>query len=452
MNQSIINDFTKGNILKQMVIFSIPFMLSNAMQVLYALVDMIVVGQVVGSYGLSAVSIASQVTTFMTMFCLGVATGGQVYIAQTIGQGRKERLNAIIGTLFSVISIMAVILTIFGVLFRNPILTLLDTPKECYNMAMNYLLITCIGIVFTFGYNLLAAILRGMGDSRHPFIFILIASITNLVLDCLFIIVFHWGVVGAALATILGQALSFIVSLIFLFNRKEEFGFDFKKESFYIKKDVLKVLAGLGIPFALQNCAVNVSMLFVNRLINGIGVYASATFGVGVKLDDIINKTTQGITFAVSSMVAQNMGAKNFDRMKKIVYHAWALSSLFYFIYVIFYINFGREMFGMFTSDNHVLELSSIFISAILWNYPAMVIMRGSSGFVQGIGNARLSLLFALFDGFILRIALSYLLGNILGLGLYGYFLGYGLAAYGTSVPGAIYMFMGRWKNREVLV
>ena len=137
MNQSIINDFTKGNILKQMIIFSIPFMLSNAMQVLYALVDMIVVGQVVGSYGLSAVSIASQVTTFMTMFCLGVATGGQVYIAQTIGQDRKDRLNGIIGTLFSVIGIMAVILTVFGILFRNPILSILDTPRECYNMAMD---------------------------------------------------------------------------------------------------------------------------------------------------------------------------------------------------------------------------------------------------------------------------------------------------------------------------
>ena len=387
----------------------------------------------------------------MTMFCLGVATGGQVYIAQTIGQDRKDRLNGIIGTLFSVITIMAIILTIFGILFRNPILSMLDTPVECYNMAMDYLLITCTGIIFTFGYNLLSAILRGMGDSRHPFIFILIASVANLLLDCLFIIVFGWGVAGAALATILGQAISFIVSLIFLYHRKEEFGFDFQKESFYIRKDVLKVLAGLGIPFALQNCAVNVSMLFVNKLINGIGVYAAATFGVGVKLDDIINKTTQGITFAVSSMVAQNMGAKNFERIEKIVYHAWFLSGVFYIIYVFFYLNYGRAMFGMFTSDTNVLELSSVFIAAILWNYPAMVIMRGSNGFVQGIGHAKLSLAFALFDGFVLRIALSYLLGNIFGLGLYGYFLGYGLAAYGTGVPGAIYMFMGKWKNRELL-
>ena len=137
--------------------------------------------------------------------------------------------------------------------------------------------------------------------------------------------------------------------------KKEEFNFDFQKESFYIRKDVLKVLAELGIPFSLQNCAVNVSMLFVNKLINGVGVYAAATFGVGVKLDDIINKTTQGITFAVSSMVAQNMGARKFERIEKIVYHAWVLSALFYIIYVFFYINFGRNMFAMFTSDTHLL-------------------------------------------------------------------------------------------------
>lgn len=452
MNSKIVNDFTQGNILKQMLIFSIPFMFSNAMQVLYTLVDMIIVGQVVGSHGLSAVSIASQVTTLMTMFCLGIATGGQVYIAQVIGSERKERLNSIIGTLFSIIGIMAIVLTIIGVLFRSMILDILSTPIECYDMALNYLLVTCIGIVFTFGYNLVSAVLRGMGDSKHPFIFILIASLTNLVLDCLFIIVFHWGVTGAALATIIGQGVSFIVSLIFLYKHKENFGFDFQKKSFKIQKDVLKVISSLGIPFALQNCAVNFSMLFVNKLINGAGVYAAATFGVGVKLDDIINKTTQGITFAVSSMTAQNMGAKQYQRIEKTVYCSWLLSAICYVLFAIIYIQFGREMFAIFTNDVNVLKLSGVFISAIIWNFPAMVLMRGTNGFIQGIGNAKLSLLFALFDGFVLRIFLSYFIGNIMGLGIYGYFLGYGLAAYGTSVPGAIYFFTGLWKKREVLV
>lgn len=449
---AIIHDFSSGNIPRQMLAFASPFMLSNALQVLYALVDMVVVGQFVGSFGLSAVSVASQVFTFMTMLAFGFCTGGQVYISHLIGSSNRQALNRTIGTLFSVVALLGAAMTLLGLLFRRPVLGLLVTPPEAFDMAMDYMLVCSCGILFTYGYNLISAILRGMGDSRHPFLFILIASVVNLVLDLLFVGVFYWGVAGAALATILGQGVSFGFAVFYLRRHREHFGFDFRLQSFRIDGQICRALARLGIPFALQSCAINISMLFINRLVNGAGVYASATFGVGIKLDDVINKVTQGLNFAVSAMVGQNIAAKEYRRTRSIVLWGIGMSVVCYLIFSVVYLAFSKEMFGLFTQDKQVIELAPVFVSAIVWSFPAMAVMRGTNGLIQGIGNAPLSLCFALLDGFVFRIAFSVLLGNVLGLGLFGFFLGYGLAAYGTAVPGLLYFFSGRWKNRQLVI
>lgn len=443
----IVNDFTKGNIAKQIVLFAVPFMLSNLMQVLYTLVDMAIVGQHVGSDGLAAVSNASQPMMFMTMFCIGLSTSGQVNISHLIGAGRKEAIKKTIGTLFAVMIILAAVMTCIGIIFSRNILTLINVQPESYDMAVSYMFVCSVGILFTFGYNMLSAVFRGMGDSKHPFIFIVLASVINIILDIVFVKYMDMGVVGAAVATILGQAFSFIAAIIFIMRNKEEFGFDFRLKSIRIDREALRELIRLGIPFALQGCAINISMMFVGSLVNSTGYQSSATFGVGIRVDDLINKVTQGVSFAVSSMVGQNYAAGNMGRVRKTVFCGWGISAVCYVLYVVLYFTNREELFSLFTDDARVIELSGVYVAAIIWNYPAMVIMRGSNGFLQGIGNARLSLIFALLDGFVFRIALSYILGIAMGLGLYGFFLGYGLAAYGTGIPGAIYFLSGRWKK-----
>lgn len=446
MNKEITTDFTKGNIFKQLIVSSIPFMLSNSFQILYSVIDMIVVGRTIGGYGLSAISLASQVSVFMTMLCLGLTTGGQVLIAQMIGSKRISRINAIIGTLTSIVTVLSFALTVVGILFRGVILRLLDTPIECYQMADCYLFITCIGTVFSFGYNLFSAVLRGIGDFKHPVYFIIAASVTNLLLDCLFVLVLHWGVAGAAIATVIGQAVAFFWSLIFLYKNRAIFHFDFKMNSFRINPQEFQSIIKLGIPFSLQNCAINISMLFVYQLINGVGVYESAVFGIGIKIDDIISKLTQGINYAVSSMVAQNIGAGENQRVRKTVYTAWVVGGIIYLFFAAIYLNCGTFLFALFTNDTEVIKLCNVFIHAIVFSYPAMAIMRGTNGFAQGIGAAKLSMLCSFLDGFVLRIALSLLLGEVLKLGLFGYFLGFGLAAYGSIIPIVVYFFSGKWE------
>lgn len=449
--KSISKNFTSGSIPKQLLIFMLPFMASNALQVLYSTIDMIIVGEFVGTPGLSAVSQSSQILNFATMVCFGFSNGGQVLISQALGAGKRKEMSRIIGTLFSLISLIAITLSVVFLTARGWILDIMNIPAESYAFAEDYLIICGAGLFFTAGYNMVSAVLRGMGDSKRPFLFICIASGVNLVLDVLFTGIFKWEVAGAAWATIIGQAVSFLFSLWYLFRHKEEFGFDFSLESFKISKHYTKMILSLGTPMAIQSGCINLSMLFVSSMVNDVGVVASATFGVGIRIDDIINKISQGIQFAALPMVSQNIAAGEQKRAVKVVHWSWIYSLIMTVVSMIAYVVCGKQLFIIFSDDPAVHEMSGTFIMAILWMFPALAVMRGTGAFIQGIGNAKFSMVLALLDGVVLRIGLSWLFGIVLNWGFYGFVLGYALAPYGNAIPGMIYFLSGKWKKRRVL-
>ncbi len=444
-------DFTQGSIPKQMLWFMLPFMASNALQVLYSTIDMIIVGKYVGTPGLSAVSQSSLILNFATMVCLGFANAGQVLVSQALGAGKRREVNDIIGTLFTVIAMMGIAFSVIVLVLQHPIMRLMNMPPESYDMGIDYLVICGAGLVFTAGYNMVSAVLRGMGDSRRPFLFIGIASLVNLILDILFTGILGWGVAGAAWATIIGQAASFLFSIWYLYKNKVDFGFDFRIASFRPRKKYVGMIASLGTPMAIQSGCINLSMLYVNAMINDISVVASATFGTGVKIDDIVNKISQGIQHAALPMISQNIAARKKDRARNVVFCAWIFSALFTVVCMVLYVTLGKELFMLFSDDPAVHEMSGTFIRAILWMFPAFVIMRGTGAFIQGIGNAKLGLVLSLLDGVILRIGLSYLFGIVLDWGFYGFVLGYGLAPYGCAIPGFFYFISGKWEKRRLL-
>ena len=449
--KKLTKDFTQGNVAKQLLFFTLPFMASNALQVLYSTIDMVIVGEYVGTPGLSAVSQSSQILNFATMVCLGFSNAGQVLISQALGAGKRKEMNHIIGTLFSLLMILALGLSAVYIGGHTLILNLMNIPVESYEYATQYLIICGAGMIFTAGYNMVSAVLRGMGDSKRPFLFIGIASVVNLVLDILFTGIWGWGVAGAAWATIIGQAVSFLFSVMYLYRRKEEFGFDFKKESFKISSHYTKMILTLGTPMAIQSGCINISMLFVNAMVNDVGVVASATFGVGIRIDDIVNKISQGIQYAAMPMISQNIAANKQERATKVVHWAWVFSGILTVVFMLAYVLFGKQLFMAFSDDLLVHEMSGTFITAILWMFPALAVMRGSSAFIQGIGNAKLSMILALLDGVVLRIGLSWLFGIALEWGFFGFVLGYGLAPYGCAVPGMLYFLSGVWEKRKAL-
>ena len=202
---------------------------------------------------------------------------------------------------------------------------------------------------------------------------------------------------------------------------------------------------------AIQSGFINISMLFVNTMINDVGVVASATFGVGVRIDDIVNKISMGVQYAAMPMISQNIGAKNQERAKQVVYRAWVMSAIMTVIFMLLYVLLGKQLFMLFSDDVLVHEMSSTFISAILWMFPAFAVMRGTGAFIQGIGNVKLGMVLSVLDGVALRIGLSWLFGIYFGFGFYGFVLGYALAPFGYAIPSLIYFLSGVWKRRRSL-
>ena len=232
MAKSMINDLTVGSVPGKLIRFSIPFILANFLQFLYNIVDMIIVGQFVGSAGLSAVSIGGEFMHFFTFIAVGFAQAGQVLIAQSIGRGtRGEGLSRIIGNLFTFILGLSLVVTAVSVLFPQQFAQLMNTPPESFSEAVSYCTVCGAGMFFVFGYNTVSHVMQGMGDSRHPLIFVAVSAGLNLILDLLFVGVFHLRATGAALATVIGQSFSFVVSMVFLYRRRESFGFDFRLRS-----------------------------------------------------------------------------------------------------------------------------------------------------------------------------------------------------------------------------
>ena len=451
-SREIINDMTVGSVPRKLLAFALPFMLSTLLQTAYGMVDMMVVGQVVGSAGLSAVSISSRVLWMTTALCMGFTNAGQILIAQLVGAGKRAELQKTIGTLILTVLCVAAFVTAFGLSLTTPILRLLRTPQESFPGAARYLRITFIGTVFTFGYNLVSAMFRGMGDSRHPLIFVAIAASVNLVLDLLAVAVLHMGVAGAALATITGQAVSLVISVVYLYRRREQFGFDFRRESFRFDGENLRKLVRLGVPFAFQNAAISISMLFVNSFINSYGVVASATFGTGTRIEEFPWIIMNGIMAASATMVGQNMGAGKPDRMRRVVTTGAIVCGATAVVVVILFLCFPRQIYSAFTSDPEVLALCPKFMLALACSVPATSMMCPYQSFIEGIGNAKLVLIIALLDGFVSRIAISLILAYGFRMGLMGWFFGYGMAAYVNTIISMIYYYGGFWKKRVALV
>ena len=451
-SREIINDMTVGSVPKKLLTFALPFMLSTLLQTAYGMVDMMVVGQVVGSAGLSAVSISTKVTWMTTALCMGFTNAGQILIAQLVGAGKRQELQKTIGTLILTVLCVALFVTVFGLSLTKPILRLLSTPPESYPGAVQYLTITFIGTVFTFGYNLVSAMFRGMGDSRHPLMFVAIAASVNLVLDLLAVAVFHMGVAGAALATISGQAVSLVISSSYLYRHRDKFGFDFRRESFRFDRENLRKLVRLGVPFAFQNAAISISMLFVNRFVNSYGVTASATFGTGTRIEEFPWIIINGIMVASATMVGQNMGAGKPDRMRRVVTVGAVICAVTAAVVVTLFLVFPRQIYSLFTTDADVLDLCPKFMLALACSIPATSMMGPYQSFIEGIGNARLTLIIALLDGFVSRIAISLILAYGFRLGLMGWFFGYGMAAYVNTAISMIYYYGGFWKKRAALV
>ena len=451
MNHSHVRDFTQGNIAKQLVSFAWPLFLSNLLQVVYNMVDMIIVGRVLGKAGTSAVAVGGDVSAFLTFIAMGFSSAGQVLIARYIGSKQTDKLTKFVGTMAGFLLSIAAIISVFALIFQDTILQLMNTPKESYQGAANYSAVCMAGLIFIYGYNIVSAILRGMGDSKHPFIFIGIAAILNVILDILFVIVLDFGPGGAALATVISQAVSFISCSIFLITHQSQFSLDIKPKNFLLwDKEMLGDLVKLGTPMAIKSASVQVSKLFVNSWINSYGVEVSAFAGIANKVSSIANLVSNAMNTAGSTITGQNIAAGKFDRVKKILLCLAAITLSIAGLFSLMIILFPTVVFGIFTSDQAVLSIAGGYIPIAVLLFAGAALRSVMNALINGSGNYKINFVTAILDGIVMRIGLAVLFGLALNMKHYGFWLGDALAGFTPFWIGLVYYLTGWWKKAKV--
>ncbi len=443
------NNLSKGNVAKQLFLFALPLLISNLIQTFYSVADMVIVGQMAGTVSMSGVNIGSQVTFLVTNMVFGLCVGATVLIGQYLGSNNKEALKQTISTLFISLSVFAVITTVLMLIFEVPILHLIQTPPESFLEAKRYFFVTTLGNVFIFGYNALSAVMRGMGDSKNPLIFVAIACVTNVILDIIFVGPLQMGAMGAAIATIISQALSMILCIIYL--AKNDFIFDFKLNSFVFSKNQFNLLLKIGLPTSVQNVAVSTSFLFLTALTNSLGVVASASVGAVGKLNGFAILPAVAMSSSVSAMAAQNIGAGEIKRAKHTMYVGMIIAVVIsYTIFVIFRF-IPDKLLALFGDDPDMIQKGVDYLSSFSFDYLVVPFTFCLNGLFIGSGHTTFSFINSCMSSLLIRIPASYFFGMVLKYDLWGVGIAAPLAS-GTALIFAIcYFFSGKWQKMTIL-
>lgn len=445
-------DFTVGPIGKGMITFALPFLLSNILQALYGAVDMWVVGNFSSNIAeirdsiVAGVNIGSQITHLVAMAVSGLTVSGTVLVGQYIGARKNKDASQTVGTMFSMLAIAAVFLTVVMIVFSEPLLHLLNTPENAMAHAKEYLIICLSGTIFIFGYNAISSIQRGMGDSVRPLYFVGIACAINVVLDLWFVKVLGWGAAGAAWATVIAQAISFIIAAIYL--SRSRFIFDFRPSSFKISKEKMKMMINIGIPSSVQSIIVNISFLFLTAVVNEIGGEAAAA-GVGIvgKFNSFAILPAVAMSSSVSAFAAQNIGAGLYDRAKKCVATGIAIALSLSTAILIFVQIFPDSVLTFFGVGPDAVKSGVEYMRTFSVEYLFIPILFCFNGLIMGAGHTFFTLISGTVSSLFLRIPVALILGKWMGLGLTGVGLAGPAATFAGVCLAGWFLFTCRWKK-----
>ena len=451
--QKFIRDFTSGSVPKQLLRFATPLLLANLLQVVYNMADMVIVGQVMGSVGLSAVSVGGDVSSFLTFVAMGFSSAGQIIVSQYIGAGKREKVGSFVGTMFTFLTACAAVLSVVCLIFREQILGLMNTPAASWDEALAYSTVCIAGLVFIYGYNMVSAVLRGMGDSKHPFVFITLAALMNIVLDIVLVWGLKLGAMGAAVATVFSQGFSFVCCVIFLWRNRQQLDFAISLDDFlHPKMEYLSSLTKLGVPMAIKSASIHFSKLFVNSWINSYGVSVSAMAGIVNKLGSVSNLISNSVNAAGASMVGQNVGAQKYERVPRIMLTCFGFALCSSVLLSLAVLLFPQFVFGLFTDEAGVMAIAMEFKPVAVLLFLGSACRAPMNALINGSGNHKVNFATAILDGLVMRIGLSVLLGLVLNLEYIGFWLGDALAGFTPLWIGLVYYFSGAWKTRKYVI
>ena len=441
--KKIENDLTRGSVLRKLWSFTLPFIGANLLQTLYGMVDLYIVGRCAATADVSAVSVAGTVIATFLMLLIGLSVGATVVVGQRFGAGDRDSLSEVAATAFALAWIVGAGLMVIVAALTVPVLGWINTPAEAVDGAVAYMLICSVGYIFQSVYNMLSGILRGVGDSRSPLLFVAVSTAFNIVGDILLVGVFGMGAAGAAIATVLAQLLCMVFGILHV--KRRGFPFDFRLRSCRLEKDVMGPLLHVGVPVALQEVLVMFSFIILEGIINRFGLNASAAAGILDKIFLFATIPTNAFNASISAMVAQNIGAGEQKRAMRCLWYGSVLSELFAVVFFLLGLFVPEKLVGIFTTDSGVVAEGVLYYAGYKYEYLLCSLAFCVNGFINGTGHTRLTLVNNVVSTYAVRIPLCFVAAHVLHAGLYG--VGYALPAASLVqvIVGLAFFFTGRW-------
>ena len=395
-------DLTKGSVLNNLIFFSVPYLFSYFLQTLYGLADLMIIGQFEGVASTTAVSIGSQVMHMITVMVVGLAMGTTVTISHAIGAKEKRYAEKYIASTIKLFSFVAVLLTVLLLFLSSFIVSIMSTPLEAVEGTKSYLFICFLGIPFIVAYNIISSVFRGLGDSKSPMYFILIACISNIVLDFLFIGYMGLGPSGAALGTVLSQTISVISSLIYL--KKKSNGLKIHKEDFSNDKKEIKSILSIGVPIALQDGLIQIAFILITIIMNRRGLVDAAAVGIVEKIISFLFLVPSSMLSSVSALASQNLGAKEEKRAKSTLYYALLISVSFGIIVTIIMQFYGASVVSLFVKDTNVILAGEEYLKGYVFDTIFAGIHFSFSGYFCALGKSGISFIHNIIAIVLVRI------------------------------------------------
>lgn len=441
-------DFTQGKIFKQIFYFAIPIVFSSLLQQLYSIVDSIFIGHYVGKEGLAAVGASFPLIFALVSFVIGIASGTTVVISQYTGAKLMSSVRKAVDTMYIFMFFGGIILTIVGIAISPAIFRLIKLPEEVIPVAIEYISIYLLGNVFFFGFAGTNAILRGIGDSKTPFYFTLVATLINVFLDWLFIAVFGMGVRGAALGTVIAQAGAFVTAILYLNRTHELIGLRIKQLVFDMK--IFKESLRIGLPTGVQQTFVSLGMIALFSIVNGFGTDVVAAYSITLRIESIPLMLSMSFAAAIAPFVGQNIGANQMDRVIKGYRSTLLMTNTISLLISLLFLSFPRMIIQAFTTDANVIDIAVEYMYIVAPFYIIFSTMFVLTGTLRGAGATLVPMFSSLLALWVFRIPVSYYLSESMGRS--GIWWGVPIGWTIGMLISYFYYKFGNWKNSRVKI
>jgi putative MATE family efflux protein len=440
-------DLTEGKESTLILNFALPMLLGNLFQQLYNIVDSIIVGNFIGKEALAAVGASFPIIFTLISFIIGIASGGTIIIAQYFGSRDITRVKNTIGTMYIFIFLASIVVTGLGITFSEDIFRLIQLPENVLPEAETYLNIYLIGMVAFFGFNATSAILRGIGDSKTPLYFLIVSTILNMSFDMLFIVVFKWGIAGAAWATVLSQSIAFLSVIIYLNRYHEVINIKIKEMRFY--REIFSQALRIGLPTGMQHTFVSLGMTFIMSIVNKFGTNVIAAYTVATRIDSLALLPAMNIGQALATFVGQNIGAQKTGRVKSGLKATFVISSTISLFVTGMIIIFGDVLMRLFTDDADVIAIGQDYLVIVSSFYLLFSAMFTVNGVLRGAGDTLIPMFITLFSLWLIRIPVAYFLSGKIG--ETGIWWAVPIAWFAGTVVSYFYYLSGNWKTKGVV-